>query len=130
MDSRLIYAPDWIETAALRGTRPWGRWLYRVKTKRKVKRVIRFLDDRPAGGPRDPSNVCVDWAPGLSASEEANQVPVELVGVRGIEPVRGALDDNQLRVGDRLRGPLAADLERDDGVGVAVDHQCRDRDFL
>jgi hypothetical protein len=46
--------------------------------------------------------------------------------VRGVEPVRAALDQRELRTLHRLVGALARDLERHHGVGVPVDDQRRD----
>ena len=44
-DGSPIYAPDWIDTAALLGTRPRACRPYRAKTKGKVERVIRELKE-------------------------------------------------------------------------------------
>jgi transposase len=44
-DGSPIYAPDWLDTAALLGTRPRACRPYRAKTKGKVERVIRELKE-------------------------------------------------------------------------------------
>lgn len=44
-DGNPIYAPDWVDTAALLGTRPRACRPYRAKTKGKVERVIREVKE-------------------------------------------------------------------------------------
>ena len=44
-DGSPIYAPDWVDTAALLGTRPRACRPYRAKTKGKVERVIREVKE-------------------------------------------------------------------------------------
>ncbi len=44
-DGSPIYAPEWVDTAALLGTRPRACRPYRAKTKGKVERVIRELKE-------------------------------------------------------------------------------------
>jgi transposase len=44
-DGSPIYAPEWVDTAALLGTRPRACRAYRAKTKGKVERVIRELKE-------------------------------------------------------------------------------------
>ena len=44
-DGSPIYAPEWIDTAALLGTRPRACRPYRAKTKGKVERVIREVKE-------------------------------------------------------------------------------------
>ncbi len=60
-----------------------------------------------------------------SASQERQQCAIELLDMGGVEPVRGALDERELAPVDRLVSTLAAHLERDDGVSVAVDDERR-----
>jgi len=44
-DGAPIYAPEWVDTAALLGTRPRACRPYRARTKGKVERVIRELKE-------------------------------------------------------------------------------------
>jgi transposase len=44
-DGRPIYAPEWVDTAALLGTRPKACRPYRAKTKGKVERIIREVKE-------------------------------------------------------------------------------------
>ena len=60
------------------------------------------------------------------AVEELEQVGVELVLVRGREPMGRARVRLQLGVRDELRGPRARVRERDDLVVLAVDDERRD----
>src|SRR5680860_129472 len=66
----------------------------------------------------------------MSASQERQQHAIELLAMGGVEPVRGALDERQLAPFDRPVGTLAAHLERDDGVSVAVDDERRHVDLI
>src|SRR5205814_3270628 len=64
------------------------------------------------------------------AAEELQQRLVELVRVRTVEAVRPALDEHELALGDGLVRALAARLEGDDRVGIAVDDQGWHRHLL
>ncbi len=44
-DDRPIFAPEWVDTAALLGTRPKACRAYRAKTKGKVERIIREVKE-------------------------------------------------------------------------------------
>ena len=65
-----------------------------------------------------------------SALQEVEQHAVELLGVAHVEPVRAVGDDVDGGVLHRLTRALAGDLERHDGVAVAVDDERRHVDLL
>lgn len=61
--------------------------------------------------------------------QEAEQGLVELASVGVVEAMWCAFDVDQGATGDGRVRAATADLERDDGVGTAVDDQCRDADL-
>ena len=61
---------------------------------------------------------------GLSG-EEGEQGLIELVSVTDVEAVRPARDHMEAAAGDRVVRALPGPLDRDDGVGIAVDDQGR-----
>jgi hypothetical protein len=63
-----------------------------------------------------------------SLAEEVQERTVELVGVCGVDAVRAAFDEGELASRNGFVRTLAADLEGDDAIGVAVNDQCWDFD--
>ncbi len=58
-------------------------------------------------------------------AQEVEQRAVELLRMSSVDAVRPALDQHQRAVSYRLVRALAADLERDDRVGISVDDERR-----
>ena len=112
-DGSPIYAPEWVDVAALLGTRPRACRAYRAKTKGKVERVIRevkedflaWLGGRPF--PERPTLAWYDdqarrWALGIVA-KRCHRTTKRIVG-EAWEAERGLLTPVSRRLLARIEG--------------------------